>query len=135
MHIHVISLNLHLVLAHTIDGLLISPDTNPKAALLPELLVAFPTKAVNDTALKESMSLCSIFFFLNSTSSCFPNLVVKLTQPYTCEVLNRLSYDKVRLQVDFACENNKSNWFEEKRPFSSLHLAAAVLVTSPNVKS
>lgn len=31
-----------------------------KAAVLPELLGEFPTKAVNDTALKESISLCSI---------------------------------------------------------------------------
>lgn len=62
MHIYMISLNQLWVLAHIIDGLLISSDVEPKALLLlPELLGASPTKAVNDTALKESMSLCPFF--------------------------------------------------------------------------
>lgn len=60
-----------------------------KAAVLPELLGAFPTKAVNDTALKESISLCSIHWqrmdskdetHTQTTSICFQNLLMKPSQ-------------------------------------------------------
>lgn len=89
MHIHMISFNQHSVLAHTIDGLLISADMNPKAAVLPELLGAFPTKAVNDTALKESISLCCSIHLQRQDGkkqkkpTSLQNLVMEPTQPCT----------------------------------------------------
>ena len=67
--------HMHIIYAHlsnqafspgtcTIDRLLglLSPDPKKKKGrcVLPELLGAFPTKALNDTALEESISLCSI---------------------------------------------------------------------------
>lgn len=54
-------------------GLLICLIQIQKAALLLELLGAFPTKAVNDTALKESLFVLDSFaeagFFLKKASA------------------------------------------------------------------
>lgn len=64
---------MHIIYAHlsnqafspgtcTIDRLLgpVSPDPKKCCCVLLELLGPFPTKALNDTALEESISLCSI---------------------------------------------------------------------------
>lgn len=98
--------NQHAVLACEINGLLESPDRNPKAAALPELLGAFPTKAVNDTALKGSLSLCSIHWQrIDLKDEIHTNHKHLLWKP--CEA----NSDEVRLHVDASAVNNaKTGW-------------------------
>lgn len=57
---------------------------------------------------------------------------MELTQPCTCKVLTLFSNGEDAGRY-LKIIPEKKNWLGEKRPF--LHLAAAVLVTSPNVKS
>lgn len=98
-----IPLNMHLVLAHTINGPLISP----MSALLPELLGATPTKALNDKALKENISLCLIPFF----RFC---LAVEPALPYTCKALTRHGLDKKTQQVQLPARKilQKRDWLQ-----------------------